>query len=324
MILIFDSRIGEHGSPHTDLIAEGLKERGLSYHIVSPHNLENGKISVIQKDAEVFVEITSDACKPNLVYLSSRWRTDCIIDLPQDEIYPGVFRARIQQFLQDVRFALEDSIWCPGSMLSIERAESKPVLLAQAALVGIKVPSFTVDAFSGSSSVPRNRELYKKQLGSPFVISMQSEKGVEVGVTTTNTLIDPRTIVSDHQPWQWQQPVPSIAQVRCCVVEDNVWSVIWKRTSDLKLADFRELNEFGERELLWEEHILPSNLKNRLLKLCESLGLYSCCPEFLIAEDGQYVLIDFNPCGDWYGFFSDEIRDKITKAFVELFSKLGA
>ena len=324
MILIFDSRFGEYGSPHIDLIVERLKERKLSYHIVSPHNLENGEISVVQKDEEVFVEIAGDAYKPSLVYLSSLWRTDCIIELPQDEMYPGAFRARIQQFLQDIRFVLEDSIWCPGSILSIERAESKPVLLAKAALAGIKVPSFTVDAFSGSSSVPRNCELYKKQLGSPFIISMQSEKGVEVGVTTTNTLVDPKTIVSDHQPWQWQKPVPSIAQVRCCVVKDKVWSVIWKRTSDLKLADFRELNEFGERELLWEEHVLPSDLKNRLLRLCESLGLYSCCPEFLITEDGQYVLIDFNPCGDWYGFFSDRVRNKITEAFVNLFSKLVA
>ena len=125
-------------------------------------------------------------------------------------------------------------------------------------------------------------------------------------------------ICKDSQPWQWQEAIASVAQVRCCLVEDRIWSVLWKRTVDQEFADFRELNEIEEKECEWEKIELHRNLQDRLLTLCKILNIHSCCPEFLVTKGGDYVLVDLNPCGDWYGFFDDETHGEIADGIANM------
>ena len=51
----------------------------------------------------------------------------------------------------------------------------------------------------------------------------------------------------------------------------------------------------------------------------DKLKISVASPEFILRDDGGLIFIDMNPCGDWLGFFSDEVVDEILSVLVELF-----
>ncbi len=283
------------------------------------HDLEESNLVLEQVGGDITLTVDGEGVKPRVVYLSTLWRTDCILPL-EGEVYPALNRLRTQQFLQDIRFALSAKRWVPGKIENIEAAESKPNLFRQASLCGFTVPGFTQNAFSPVGVAREKEFVYKKQLGFPFTISTNTESGVEVGVTVTNTTCGTTDYKSDHTPWQWQETIEAIAQVRCCVVGNRVWSAVWYRGENQQAVDFRLLNQVQQEDLHWDPHTLPVFLKNRILSLNQKLGLECCAPEFLVTKSGEYVLIDWNPCGDWYGFFTEDEHLQIAEALAELLS----
>jgi hypothetical protein len=261
---------------------------------------------------------------PELVWMSSLWRTDCIAFTPNSVKYPNAFRGKVAQFLQDLRFALEDRIWCPGAMEDLERADSKPKMLATASRLGIPTPGYTSDAYFPPVATHQSSRQgwYRKNLGFPFTISFSQEGGVEVGVTTTNSLWNDAS-PPDDQPWQWQEAIESIAQIRTYLVGNDVWAALWRRTTlSEKFVGFRSINESSTGEIKWEPYCLPSDIQERTVALCKELKLTMAAPEFLVTKTGEHVLIDLNPCGDWLGFFSEQEHNEIASSIAISFDRM--
>lgn len=249
------------------------------------------------------------------MYLSARWRSDSLVSIPGNTTYPNVFRSQIAQFLDDLRFAFEDIRWVPGKHESIERADSKPRVMACAARLGIKTPSFTVNSFEIDNSL--GKKVFRKKLGFPFTVSVNTKKGVEVGVTTTGSQINLGGPIKSKSPWQWQESITAISHVRCCIVEKRVWAVSSDYPSRFSTPqDFRGLNETGLEDFGWKPIGLPDHLKTKLFSLNAELGISLSCPEFLVTRKGEMVFIDLNPCGDWFGFFQDSVNRDIAKTLA--------
>ena len=62
---------------------------------------------------------------PKGFLLLNNWRVDSIINFPRNYNYPSAFRLRALQFLRDISFGFEDSLWFPGNMENVTRADSK-------------------------------------------------------------------------------------------------------------------------------------------------------------------------------------------------------
>lgn len=209
-------------------------------------------------------------------------------------------------------------------MEAVERAESKPFVLATAARIGLSVPRFTQDAFSPLSKISFSN-MYRKSLGPPFTISFNREKALEVGITVSNSLVDNTAASATDQPWQWQEFVDSSLQVRCFVIGDRIWAACRDRTGHVMGIDYRYLNEITEEDIIWKAYQLPAHTAERLITLMRTLNLTSASPEFLLRKkDMAHVLIDLNPCGDWFGYFSDAIHAEITASIATLLATTHA
>ena len=314
MILIFSSKLSGDDEA-AGLLSQKIRTIGSDVVLINPHS-DLSKIALLQKGRKLELLVDGKPCFPRVVYVATPWRCDAIINA---EKYPNSLRSRTQQFLQDIRFAFEDVTWLPGKYESIERADSKPGLMRLAGQDGLKTPLFTLNAHT-PGDVKVESGVYQKHLGPPFVVSINTEKGIEVGVTTTNLFhSDSKTIRLEKQPWQWQQPIHSVAQVRCFVVDERVWAVRWEHDpSQDGIWDYRYANEVKELPVRWYPYELPHATAEALLCLMQKLKLRIASPEFLITSNGNHVFIDMNPCGDWFGFFSAEDNQEIIETLARL------
>ncbi len=262
------------------------------------------------------VELFVDGVKfvPDVVWYATHPRTDSLYC--RGYRFPGEHRSAATQFIVDLHYALDSKVkWVPGSFDSISRSDSKPILLHLASSCGLEIPNVTINGNLDAKTKILDERLYKKKLGFPTVVSFDKRSGVEVITTTTNHLGNRN---AGKEVWQWQSPVESVAHVRCCLVEDQLWSVVWHRKSPLKrLYDYRS-QQYCEN---WQQYILPSEVTSSVLRLAERLRIKIACPEFLVTCDGTHVFIDMNPCGDWAGFFNETTNREISKSISQLLLK---
>ena len=320
MVVIFASR--HPTDPHLELLKQELELINEEFIVLDPHHLEVEKPNLVQNGTDVTLTLRGRKCKPKSFFLSTQWRHDCILDTPDGFPYPQIFRARVLQFLQDIRFVFRNLPWYPGRIEEIERSESKVGVFAIANNIGLPTPSFTANAYS--ESVPQylcDKPLYRKQLGFPFTISLNSKKRTEVGVTVVNEIISPASIDHDGSPWQWQEPLVATLQVRCVVTKDKVWNSCWDRSDTKAYMDFRLINQSEKDEIYWQPFRLSPEMVQGLQELNHRLNISHSCPELIVTESGRIVLIDLNPCGDWYGFFSEDVHREIAQTLAKICAK---
>ena len=136
MLLIFFSKlIGNNKS--TLILQEEFKKENILFEIINPHAFVGGNYALVQKNSEIFLNVSGKRIKPTIIYFANNWRCDSIINIPKCINFPGAYRMRIYQFMQDIRFAFEDIFWIPGKYESIERGDSKPTVLNLAHSLGL-------------------------------------------------------------------------------------------------------------------------------------------------------------------------------------------
>jgi len=309
MILLFASSLQDF-DPQITLLKKELANQGKPFVSINPlqprelkdWSLENngGVISVMFRDSGVEIDT---------VYLSRLWRTDCVIDLPVGCLYPTFFRYKIESFLLEMSFALQATNWFPGSLSNIQAAEAKCFLYKEASRCGLSVPEVTINSFGEPKG---ENQWYRKVLGFPFGITLNQEIGQEVAITLLNNR-GPYEDTCFEFPWQWQIYVKPKFHIRCVAVGDKVWCC---RTEEEPFGG-RSLREVqSDMDVEWTPFKLPEDLVSKLTNLLSRLGLSIACPEFLVDGAGDYVFIDLNPCGDWYGFFDTDTSDEIVRNIV--------
>ena len=84
------------------------------------------------------------------------------------------------------------------------------------------------------------------------------------------------------------------------------------------VEDYRHTSNIKNEVINWKPHSLPAEISSQILKLMKNLSVCMASPEFLVDKNGDYILIDLNPCGDWYGFFSKIQRKEILDSIIQL------
>lgn len=317
MLLMFSSTLqGEN--KQANFVSTELKRRNADFILVDVHDLATKNDIVLSYEKQgVFLKKDGKNFSPDKIYVSNIWREDAIIRLPDTVDTPQLVRSKIHQFLEDIRFSFEDATWLPGKIEAIERCDSKHRLFIEAEKLGFLVPEFTYNAQNPFCET--KFPVYKKSLGYPFGLTYSKSAREEVFIATTNILVNQ---YEDHEIddclfWQWQQPIFSEAQIRCQIVKDKMWAVVWKKKS-FSTEDLRYQNDIEKSDIKWEPYDLPSQLKDSLFNLINKLGVSVASPEFLIGKGNQLFLIDLNPCGDWFGFFDEKTKIEIRDAIIEL------
>ncbi len=305
MIVVFASSLYTNDT-QIELLRRVLGVSGKRFLFVNPLDPKDlSKIQLYSASGLTKLYFDGKRIVPTTFFHSRLWRTDCIIDIPDNVNYPTFFRQKANSFLEEIEFCFRGVKSFPGKYGDIRLGESKCAVYQVAHSCGLKVPEITVNSFSK----PKNLS-YKKVLGFPFSISLNREKGEEVAVTLLNGT-EPDIL---GLPWQWQSEVQAQKHIRCVVVGKRIWTSSLSETY-LKGRSLREAQDDGDI-FVWDQDELPSEVATKLHKLLGKLGLEYAAPEFLIKPNGDHVFIDLNPCGDWYGFMNESESKKIAEEIV--------
>lgn len=294
-----------------NIISENLRKSGYENIVIDFHKISETSMSLMESPNGLQMYVCGTEISPKVIYIANNIRTDSIINIPNEVIYPNAYRASLNQLFLDIRFGFENVQWFPGNYEGVKRGDSKPFLFSVARRCGLSVPKFTAD----SSFKPNISGICKKPLGFPFKLSINRKNGKEVGVTGIIEF-DENKMVNDGYLWQWQSLIRAQSQIRCLFVDGKIWSVIWGR-GEKELCDFRDINQIKREEISWDQYSLPDEIVKKLSILMKSLGLRMSAPEFLIDQNGEHIFIDLNPCGDWYGFFPKNINEEIIQAITK-------
>lgn len=294
------------------IISENLNSLGLENHVIDFHKTTDTDLFIMESSRGLTVSVGGKKLLPKVIYVANNIRTDAVINIPKQINYPQVYRSRLAQLFTDIRFALKDAYWLPGDHENIIGGDSKPFLFSIARRCGLLIPEVTVNSNfpTGYSS-----DFCKKPLGFPFQLSINRQSGKEVGITGIVEFSADKAI-GDGYYWQWQSSIKTKKQIRCFIADKRVWAVAWNRCDEGVLHDLRQVNQINASNIHWQEYNLPEEISDKLFILMDHLGLRMASPEFILDQHGRHILIDLNPCGDWYGFFPEhtnrEIVQKIT------------
>ncbi len=315
MLFVISSRLYLK-DPHVTF----LKQAAIKYHIpycdINIHQRLKDLSFGYTEDGP-FIAYRDRIIKNPLFYASTPIRTDSSLMEGITYPYPQLYRTVLGQFFTDMSNLFPDS-WIPGNTTSTTKADSKPFALNLARSMGILTPSFTINASKFLRKLPLDG-VYKKALGYPFVITSERKKTKEVGITRTNNLItNGKLVLKEDIPFQWQEPIQGTYHVRTHVANNHIWSVRARRHNT---TDLRALTDTEFNGLKWESYELPRDLKQKLIRFIKKLGILFASPEFLINQEGEHILIDINPCGDWCGFFSKDSVLEIKNTHINMILK---
>ncbi len=309
MILVFASSLYSIDKQNEPLY-DALKSSGKEFIFLNPLNYkELQRLQLVSSFGANKLLFNGRGISPSTIFHSRLLRTDCLIDLPESCLYPSFLRQKIGSFLEEIIFCFRDVNIFPGKYNSIQLGESKCAVYQLAYDAGLAVPTNTINAFFA----PTNDINYRKALGFPFSISLNTEMGKEVAVTLLNERNAKKSTLIGF-PWQWQTAIKLQKHVRCIIVGDRIWTYSLSE-SQLNGRSLREAHE-DDSELLWQEDELPLGVQNGLIRLLSMIGLGYSAPEFLVDTSGNYVFIDLNPCGDWFGFSNEKDGTEIAHEII--------
>lgn len=296
-------------------VSDMASSQGVRIIPICTNTISFDEIALVQNKGKIKFYLDGRYVNPSGIWFATYPREDTLFSQKMSRYpYPGEYRSTVVQFVLDLRFAFQELDFYPGAFESILKGDSKLVLFRIAYEIGINVPKWTINSSLKTKKLLNDSSLYRKKLGFPSVVSYSSISQKEEIVTTLNQITNRD---SSCLIWQWQTPIVSVAHVRGVLVGNKAWFSRWDRKSTIgSIVDFRAARS---DEDFWVKAAVEKSLIDKLHKLRIKLGLTICCPEFLITPQGKWVLIDLNPCGDWYGFFSKDERNQIASSIANLF-----
>ncbi|MFX0066232.1 MAG: RimK family alpha-L-glutamate ligase [Candidatus Hermodarchaeota archaeon] len=224
-------------------------------------------------------------------------------------VSPVITDTLVKQFCRSEATALIKSIVhkCTSVINNPEaelHADSKILQLERAEFLGLAIPKTLV-----SNNIEDIIDFIKttgrtvcKNLGSDY------PHGVFTKMCTVedfkNDLTDGLT------PTIIQELVPCEADVRVCIIGDNLFAGALKHSNSIKDVDWR-IKPFG-----WKSHQLPHDLREKLIKLVRSFNLDTASIDLRLTPTGNYVFFEINPNGQFL-FLEIETGLPISKTFAQ-------
>lgn len=309
MVLVFASSFREN-DPQRVFLQNALDEIGKESLFINPLKLADlCKLRLVLRAGLPVLFWGDEEVTLTSIFYSRLLRTDCLIDLPSDCFYPTMFRQKAEILLNEIDCSFGLLRRFPASLNEIRFGECKTGVYRLAQEFGLSIPFETISSFSR----PEGERYYRKSLGFPFSVSFNRYEGREVAVTLEN-----KQDMGDDLCglfWQWQTYIELEKQTRSVVVGENVWTYSLDK-DQLRGRSLRKASE-DTNELLWREDKLPATIELNLIAFLKNLNLGYSAPEFVVDSQGQFILIDLNPCGDWFGFCNEKDAQEIAKAIAQ-------
>lgn len=325
--LIIDNSATNKASMEALLVAGELLKRKKDFLILNLlSSFKEGSISLVQKESTFKFYIKGREINITDCIFLNPFRPELLL-LSINSKYPHLDVHKLQQLYLDMIFYFKrlKVRFIPGNIESILEGDSKTTLLYLANQVGLRVPNYTADIhFSKLSLIAKDGAFYKKNLGHPFVITLDEHKKKLKALTVTNSLEFPHLIdKEDLSYWQVQAPIRAVSQVRAFVM-DNGFNTAVSADIEVPYSDFRQVRQIEGREFKWIKKDLPNDTLTKIVSLLKLLNLKYATPEFLLDENGDLIFIDLNPAGDWAGFFDKKTNLIISKTICDILTSRPA
>lgn len=147
--------------------------------------------------------------------------------------------------------------------------------------------------------------------------SIVNEAGNEQVVYTSRVSADDlRTLEGlDLCPMTFQERIPKALELRATVVSREVFTAsIDSQSHESGEIDWRRADDHLREQ--WRPYNLPEEIKDKLLRLLDLLGLNYGAIDLILTPDGDYVFLEVNPVGQ-YGWIETITGLPISKAIAE-------
>lgn len=209
--------------------------------------------------------------------------------------------------------ALADCLWVNDPMAAA-RAEYKPVQLAAAAAVGLKIPDTII------TSDPAAAHAWAAELARPVVykplngVWHADEDQARIIYTTPlsdiGELLDPAIAQTAHL---FQEQIPKQHEARAIVVGERVFAVRIDASSQNARQDWRSDYD----ALTYAAIELPSATTGSLIALHQRLGLAYGAADLIYDASGEWVFLETNQAGEW-GWLAAETGIPVANALADL------
>ncbi len=182
---------------------------------------------------------------------------------------------------------------------AIERAEYKPLQLAAAQAVGLRVPRTLL------TTDPVAVRMFFEACAGQVVCKALARGVVEWPDGSAAYLYTSAVQVTDlaalegvqAMPHLLQERLPAACALRVVVIGQQLFAVeIHPPATEPGMLDWRR----AYSQLHYELHSLPRHVETQLLTLTQSLGLQFSSLDLLLTPEGEYVYLEQNPNGQWY------------------------
>lgn len=197
-------------------------------------------------------------------------------------------------------FASLDAFWI-DPFETVKHAMNKQLQLEIARELGLAIPDTLTT--NDPDAVRRFAEEHPDGIVTKMLSSfaIYDDEGRE-NVVFTNP-VGPKDLEEmeglDLCPMTFQENVPKDVELRVTVMGRQVFAAsIASQTEERATHDWRR--EGAKMIDRWQVHELPVDVRDRLLGLCDHLGLNYGAIDLILTPDGRYVFLEINPSGEWF------------------------
>lgn len=231
---------------------------------------------------------------------------------------PGASFARREavSLLLTLAPSLADRVWINPlqAALATDGGAGKLWQLEVARRLGLEVPETLV------TNSPDQAWAFVERAGEAIYKPFECPRREDARVIFTQRVDEKHDFASvAHAPCMFQALIPKRADLRAVVVGDRVFCAsIDSQAHPDSSVDFRRRYALGETR--YEEHVLPDDVRAKLLAAHRALGLVFGAADFVLTPDGRYVFLETNQSGAWL-WLQDEVPSlRIAEAIADALS----
>ncbi|NBD12966.1 hypothetical protein [Corallococcus silvisoli] len=212
---------------------------------------------------------------------------------------------------------LEDRFWVNPPWHERELALSKVHQLEAASVLGFRVPRTLL------TNDPRELQEFYRRCGGEVIYKLVSGVAIpgmtQSGRVLYTTKLTPRHLADVERlvaaPGLFQEYVPKRAELRVNVIGRKVFAtLIDSQQAEESRVDWRRGQDRGLR---FQSHELPPSIEERCRAFTRSLGLAFGALDLILTPDGDYVLLEINPAGQWL-WIERETQQPLLDNFTEM------
>lgn len=304
---------------HADLVIREI--RGQDARVIRFHpedfptktrmEYHNGEMAVDIPDANIHFQLSE---------IHSVWyrrpKRPRISGAVSDAVHRRFAEDEATQLIESMYVLLEDRLWV-NPFFAARRAQYKLLQASIAQKIGLRMPKTIV-----TNNPDAARQFIESQKGQ--VVYKPTKIGLLHESAGTSKLIFTSIVARSDMdrlqnvqfaPCTFQEYIPKSLEIRATVVGKEVFtSEIDSQQSDETRVDWRR------GTTTHRPHKLPWDVEQKLLSILHELGLTYGAFDLILTPEGQYVMLEVNPYGQWafvQGFTKMPIATAMARLLLE-------